>query len=371
MKRRVLVADDVADMRVLIRRVLAASGYEVDVASTLGEARAMDPRGYDAVLVDAQLGSERGADLIEELRSADPAAAGRCLVITGGPATALPAGVAVLAKPFTPAQLLAAILAVQQPDTGVSRDRPPAGIPVPGFAPKVPLAREGEQRVADHRPAWPLLDITRRLRARERGGLACLLHDKPMQELAAAALELELLRRSAPPGLAPALDAVTRRLAAAAGSLRSLVDEEWPLLHTDPGLAAAVRQRTGWLLTAPLAVEAGQRLPLRPDEISVVADVTEIMLLALVPEGLMARARLAASAEESVIRLALTVWPEDKDAAIADPDTANSALDELEELAAALGTGVRFWPHAQQWAAEIALPRQAASDRDEEIIPRP
>ena len=72
-------------MRILIQRVLSADGYQVDVAATLAEARSMDPAGYAAVLVDARLGAERGIDLIDELRSADPAAARRCLVITGGP----------------------------------------------------------------------------------------------------------------------------------------------------------------------------------------------------------------------------------------------------------------------------------------------
>ena len=75
MTKRVLVVDDVAEMRTLIRRVLSADGYQVDVAATLAEARSLDPAGYSAILVDAHLGSEHGIDLVEELRTADPAAA--------------------------------------------------------------------------------------------------------------------------------------------------------------------------------------------------------------------------------------------------------------------------------------------------------
>jgi CheY-like chemotaxis protein len=52
---RVLVVDDVEEMRVLIRRALGARGYAVDVAGTLAEARGMDPGRYDALLIDAHL----------------------------------------------------------------------------------------------------------------------------------------------------------------------------------------------------------------------------------------------------------------------------------------------------------------------------
>ncbi len=100
MAQRVLVVDDLDEMRVLIRRALSAEGYEVDVAATLAEARAMDLGKYDAVLLDAHLGSGRGIELIETLRSQYPATAKRCLMITGGAVDVLPEGVPILAKPF-------------------------------------------------------------------------------------------------------------------------------------------------------------------------------------------------------------------------------------------------------------------------------
>jgi DNA-binding response OmpR family regulator len=115
---RVLVVDDVADVRVLIRRVLQADGYEVDEASSLDEARAMSPGGYDAVLVDAHLGEERGTDLIDELRSVDPAAARRCLVITGGTVDALPDDIPCLVKPFQRGDLLKAVSTLRNPALG-------------------------------------------------------------------------------------------------------------------------------------------------------------------------------------------------------------------------------------------------------------
>jgi DNA-binding response OmpR family regulator len=72
---RVLVVDDTEEMRRTIRRALNAGGYQVDVAGTIEEAEAKEPGGYDAVLVDAQLGGQSGIDLVEKLRSKDRAAA--------------------------------------------------------------------------------------------------------------------------------------------------------------------------------------------------------------------------------------------------------------------------------------------------------
>ena len=69
------------------------------MAGTLADAMGMDPGGYDAVLIDAHLGSERGIELIEALRSADPAAARRCIVMTGGSADEVPDDVTCLTKP--------------------------------------------------------------------------------------------------------------------------------------------------------------------------------------------------------------------------------------------------------------------------------
>ena len=108
---RVLVVDDARDMRAVIRRVLESGGYRVDAVGTLAEARAMTPGGYDVVLVDMRLGSEEGITLIEELATANPEAASRCLLMSGSLAYA-PPGVATLAKPFRPDQLLDAVRAL-------------------------------------------------------------------------------------------------------------------------------------------------------------------------------------------------------------------------------------------------------------------
>ena len=138
---RVLVVDDVDEIRVLVQRALSAQGYQVDVAATVTEAFRMDPSGYDAVLVDAHLGAERGNELVEALRSEDPAAARRCLVLTGGSADELPQGVAWLAKPFQADELIDAVRAL---------DHRPHSAPAPGRRPGRPGDRRN--RCQTHRP---------------------------------------------------------------------------------------------------------------------------------------------------------------------------------------------------------------------------
>ncbi len=69
-----------------------------------------------------------------------------------------------------------------------------------------------------------LLDIVRRLRARERSHLASLLHDGPIQDLAAMALELGELRRALRESQSGASDAIERRVDAIGRELGRLQD---------------------------------------------------------------------------------------------------------------------------------------------------
>src|SRR6266851_5190083 len=112
-------------------------------------------------------------------------------------------------------------------------------------SPRVPPRSRASPREAQ---TWQLLRVARRLRARERHELVDFLHDGPIQELTAVTLELQMMCRSVPP--APRLDAVLHRLSSAAGSLRWLVDGPWPFLEPEVRLAAALQQRTAWLLAA-------------------------------------------------------------------------------------------------------------------------
>jgi CheY-like chemotaxis protein len=364
---RVLVVDDVEEVRILIHRALAARGYDVDVAATLAEALGMKPGGYDAVLVDAHLGPERGIDLVEALRSEHPQAVGRCLVMTGGTADPLPDGVARLAKPFQLGELIDAVRVLHEPDTvpvpGPQPDIVPVPGPQPGIAPapgadpQASVPAEGSEPAAGEAQTWRLLGVARRLRARERHELVDFLHDGPIQELTAVTLELQMMCRSVPP--APRLDAVLHRLSAAAGSLRWLVDGPWPFLEPEVRLAAALQQRTAWLLAAPVTVDANEHAAgLGTAEVSAVADVVELMLLGMVAANPPAQAHVVVGTDEHMIQIDLTLTSAaGDDQAIGDPATAQAALDEL---ASALGASLHARLRRRRWRARIGLPRRPA-----------
>ncbi len=355
--RRVLVVDDVDEMRILIHRALSTCGYEVDVASTLAAVREMDPGGYDAVLVDAHLGPERGIDLVEALLSEDPAAAGRCLVMTGGAAGPLPDGVACLTKPFQLGELIDAVRGLHQPDTvpapGLQADIPPDSAAHPPES----VSPAGNQPAVAEPRAWQLLGLSRRLRAYERRELVDFLHDGPIQELAALTLELQMMSRSAPPGPAPSFDAMLQRLKAAIASLRWLVDGHWPFLAPETQLAAALQQRTAWLLAAPVTLDTDQQpAGVCATEVPVIADVVELMLLGMLPAGQLARAHVAVRTPERLIQIELTLTPAAGDDELTgDPAAAQAALDEL---ARALGARSQTTLCGQHWRARIVLPSQ-------------
>ena len=156
---RVLVVDDTEAIRTIIRRVLTGAGYHVDVAASAPEARSMDPAGYDALLVDAHLGRERGTALIQALVAEDPAAARRCLLITGGKPDLVPAGVVCLTKPFRPDELITAVGALHPADSAARPEGPrssqPPGRQPPGAQPPGAQARGAQPPGAQARGAQP------------------------------------------------------------------------------------------------------------------------------------------------------------------------------------------------------------------------
>jgi CheY-like chemotaxis protein len=399
--RRVLVVDDLDEMRTVIRRMLSIHGYQVDVASTLAEARSMDPGGYDAVIVDAHLGADHGTDLIATLRAEDPAAAQRCILITGGPSHTLPAGVPYLVKPFQPGQLLAAVRRLSRPDTATTGEPATPGLSHPdshGAAGKptmrglnstdaagtlgrqaernrqepVPKPRRGpaatrpataavipaQAPAPEATPVWQLLAVARRRRAREGGALADFVHDGPIQQLAAATLALHILRRQAPASLAKGLDEVLDELDAAARSLRWLIDKQWQPVWEPARPAMVLQRQTAWLLAAPLALDIQELEGLGAAEVGVTVDVVELMLLAAVPGGMPATAHAAVVTSDSEIEIKLTVKPaDDGDPAARDATAAQAALSEL---GCALGTDVQADFGKREWRARIVMPRQVA-----------
>jgi CheY-like chemotaxis protein len=334
---RVLVVDDVEEMRLLIGRALAARGYQVDVAATLTEARRMEPTRYDALLIDAYLDHEQGMDLVESLRTEDPAAVKRCLVMTGGTADGLPEGVSYLAKPFQ----------LDQARIAPGSDAPPAAVAAPPHAGEPPHA--GSQ-------TWQLLRLTRQIRARERHELADFLHDGPIQELTSVTLELQMMSRLA--SSAHSCDGMLQRLNKASGSLRWLIDGPWPFLEPETRLAETLGRRTAWLAAGSVIVHADEQpADLAAADMSVVADVAELMLFGMMTVGPPADVQIAVRTDESVILVDVSHTP----AQGGDPAAAQQALDVL---AAALGASAHFRTCGPRWQAQIVLRRPAASPLD-------
>jgi len=417
-------------MRAIIGRVLGRAGYRVDLTSTLREARELEPGGYDAVLVDARLGADQGTDLIDDLAAADPGMLRRCLIVTGGPAVPLPAGVATLKKPFDLNDLLTAVRGLHGPDSpeparpedyeareangSDGKDELTAGIPeanvvsgpdgaIPpgprsghGREPKGrgaawPEERAAEEREAEERgtsggaqerrgkavppnrpggagdnTAWRLLSLARRLRARERAGLADFLHDGPIQDLAAASLELQLLRRSAGSAQATQLDAVLRRLEAVARPLRVVVDEAVPVLVTRPRLAHTLEQRAGWLGT-PLAVAANAECAdLTTAEVDTAVDVAELMLLAMTPGLPPAQAEVEVRVADGLIGIGLALVPAAAEIAGGDRPVSFQALRELAAaLSITMGSEFGRW----RWRAWTSVPRAVPPGQGGEMAP--
>jgi len=188
-----------------------------------------------------------------------------------------------------------------------------------------------------------LLDMVRRLRALERGYLASLLHDGPIQELAAVALELGEFSRAmgGPPSDEP--DGLARHVHAVGRTLCRLQDELWPFPRSGSGLIEALKQRTAWLLASSLAVAVGEgAAELSEADVQAVADVTELILAGLGDADTWDRPIVAVRADPDLIFLELNMTP----APARDPASGGSAA-------------VRAWPHrlaaAIQARADVGL----------------
>jgi hypothetical protein len=181
--------------------------------------------------------------------------------------------------------------------------------------------------MSDEPAPQALLGMVRRLRGRERGYLAGLLHDGPIQELAAATLELSDVRH-APDGIAEQVHAAGRTLC-------RIQDELWPFPRPGSGLIETLKQRTAWLLATPLAVAADEGAAELPEaDIQAVADVTELILAGLGDAEAWDRPIVAVRADPDLIVLELNMTP----AAGRDPVSGGSAAVGvwLHRLAAAI-----------------------------------
>jgi hypothetical protein len=203
--------------------------------------------------------------------------------------------------------------------------------------------------------AWQLLRLTRRLRTHERRELTDFLHDGPIQELTALALDLRLMSRS---GRVPAdrIDAMLQRLDAATGALRWLIEESWSLLTPETQLAAAIKQRTAWLLSEPVAVDAGRgAATVDPADMPVIVDMVELLLIGLIPPGQLARAEVTVRTPRHLIQIELILTAAGDSDLAGDP---SAALASLNELACALGASAQAKLDGGRWRASLALPNR-------------
>lgn len=201
--------------------------------------------------------------------------------------------------------------------------------------------------------AWQLLRLTRRLRTHERRELTDFLHDGPIQELTALALDLQLMSRSeSVPG--GSIDGMLQRLDVATSALRWLIEESWSLLTPETQLAAAIKERTSWLLSEPVTVEAGRKAAaVNPADMPVIVDVVELLLIGLIPPGQLARAEVAVRTPRRLIQIELTLTAAVGGNLAGDP---SAALASLDELACALGASAHATLDGGRWQASLALP---------------
>jgi hypothetical protein len=196
----------------------------------------------------------------------------------------------------------------------------------------------GDAAAAADASPQALLDMMRRLRARERAYLASLLHDGPIQELAAVALELGEVRppptepteptqpteptrpteptaptRSTEPTQLTAPTEPTglvRQVHAIGRTLCRLQDELWPFPRPGSGLIEILKQRTAWLLSTSLAVAVGEGVAELPEsDVQAVADVTELILAGLGNAEAWDRPIVAVRADPDLIFLELNMTP--------------------------------------------------------------
>lgn len=109
-KRRILVVDDEASIRTLVKTVLERAGYDVTTARDGHEAIALlAASDYDVVLLDVIMPHLSGLGVVDELRRKNTAVLAHTYLLTGGDSEQL-AGLpvrGVIAKPFDISSLLA------------------------------------------------------------------------------------------------------------------------------------------------------------------------------------------------------------------------------------------------------------------------
>ncbi|HUD38892.1 MAG TPA: response regulator [Streptosporangiaceae bacterium] len=353
-RARVLVVDDIAEIRELITRMLTADGHVVDAVATAEEAGALDPAGYDVLLIDAHLNQGSGAALIDSLVARDPGIVRRCVVITGGAAGPLPDGVRVLRKPFDHAALLELVHSGKAPGAEASEPSPagqaPSGHGEPEQGDDDDDDREAGRAGARQPRVIELIDWLRRY---DHGAISQLIHDGPAQDLSASILAIDLISRHVPADVERQLDEVATWLARTAGVLRDLTDQPWESSRAGLPLADVIRRQAAPALAEPIIVHATEKArPLEPAEQRAVTTVIDMLLHVGQPQR---SARAEVASDERLIAITLTVRRDGPN------ETASAELAALDRLAWAFGGHADQGEDAGRWTAKVALRRRPSA----------
>jgi hypothetical protein len=224
-------------------------------------------------------------------------------------------------------------------------------------APRSAVALTAETGTAAPRA---LLGLVGQLRARERGHLASLLHDGPIQELAAMALELGEVRRAlgVPPG--GEFDGIIRHVEAVGRELSRIQDELWPFPRPAAGLTETLKRRTAWLLATPLAVAGGEGAATLPEaDVQAVADVAELILAGLGHTGAWDRPIIVVRADQDLIFFELNMTPAPRrDSAAGGPEAVRAWLHTLAAAIRARADvrlddrRLRIWMEIPRWTGD-------------------
>jgi DNA-binding response OmpR family regulator len=114
MRPRILVVEDDAPTRDLLRRILESEGCEIEMVADGEKAvGALSQRQYDAVILDIALPRMSGTDVMEYIASTNPAVLATIVVVTGLDVAEIrklfPSVCEALAKPVLPGRLVAAV----------------------------------------------------------------------------------------------------------------------------------------------------------------------------------------------------------------------------------------------------------------------
>jgi hypothetical protein len=172
----------------------------------------------------------------------------------------------------------------------------------------------------------------------------------------------------------PRLDSALAQVDAASAALRALVDGPGP--PAAGPIADVIRRRTAWLLAGPadvaVDIQGDTQVDIQgdiqgdtrgdvqgdgpgraqADLVADMADIAELVLLAVHPAAPAARAHIAVRAQGQPTQIAVTLMPVRGGRGIGDPAAAEPAL---HGLAAALGAGLRVDFFRWQWQIRLAL----------------